>query len=146
MRHKFRALLVASLALACFMPACSSTTAYFDDHPKLKQTLDVVTARAWELAKSTVIDAAVSQLDAQHKGDFLHSAAQGLRENMLTVVNSDDIAKIVKIWTPAEKPQWMDLAAGAARIYADAGPSNDLQSRAVIEAIAGGLQKATASK
>ncbi len=108
---------------------------------KWKATGAIIGKRAFQIAKDDIISAAISSMDKEKKSDFLDSAATGLRANAFEIVNSNDIADVIKIWTP--KPNhWKTLAAEIADLYATANPQTDAQRQRVIEQIAEGLQQA----
>lgn len=135
-------LIVSTLVLMSIgLAGCSSSTT-----DKLKETGEFLGKRvlneASKIASRVIIDTATSWADGRDKADFLDSAAQGLRENMLTVVRAEDIAEIVRIWTPARggPSHWNELAVDLADLYAKnaTGPER-IQ---IIEQIAQGLQLA----
>lgn len=126
------------LLIAVALTACTFT-------PEQKQqwaaTGSLVLQKAEQIAFNTILSAATSSGDEITKGDFLHSAAEGLRENMGSIVTSDDVAAIVRIWTP-QKQHWETLAAQLAEAYAQAHPGDTRARAQVVEAIAEGLQRA----
>lgn len=113
---------------------------------KWSATGKLVAADAAKIAFNTVISAAVSHFDGSAKADFLDSAAQGLRENMPSIVTSDNVADIVKIWTPAaEGPShWTELAEQLAAAYAEHATPGTRQQ--IVEALSEGLQVTAASE
>lgn len=111
--------------------------------PQWRATGTLLVEKAAALAVSTVLNSAVSPADRQVKQDFLHSAATGLRSTENTSITSDDIAKVINIWTP-EKNHWKQLAADAAVLFATEQSKGTSQDK-IIEMLAQGLQKAASS-
>lgn len=105
-----------------------------------------VASEAAKFAANLVINSAVSWMDGRNKADFLDSAAQGLRENMLSIVNANDVSSIVRIWTPADTgpSHWQELAGGLGQLYAD-NQTPGTRKR-IVEALAQGLQLAAESE
>ncbi len=131
-------ILFAGIGIMIFSTGCELTEV---QKSKWSATGSVLKRQVTNIAINTVLNAATSQLDREKKENFLHSAATGLRTEMLTVVNSNDIAEVIKIWTP-EPNHWKTLAAQVATVYEQADPKTDAERTRVIEAIARGLQDA----
>lgn len=149
-RHSAAALLVTAFAVlgALFLSSCATLKAP-GTQAKLKATGWLVLAKARDVAVQTVLSAAISQADGTAKGDFLDSAATGLRSEMGSILTKDDVARVVRIWTPAQQDgpaHWQALAAQLARTYAAAAPQDKKARAQVIEAIAEGLQLAAQSQ
>ena len=137
------------LTLVTFLTACSSlplpTNATTGD--KWKATGSLIAKRVASIAIQTVLNAAVSQNDSSNKQNFLWSAATGLETQWPNAVNSDDIANIVRIWTPQNPnvQHWEQLASKIADQYNAAHPQNTADKKAVVTAIVGGLRAAAST-
>ena len=109
-------------------------------------TLSVVGQRALSIAEKVLISAAVDAADKSFKADFLDSVASGLRQNATTIVNSEDVAKIVRIWSPNDGAQWQQLAGSLGTVAGNALKSaGQVQSATIVENIATGLNNAAAA-
>lgn len=111
------------------------------DWDKVGQTGTHVTQRVAQIALYSVLQSALNQQDVEHRKDFLDGAADGIRQNLLTISSAEDVKKIVDIWTPEER-SWKKLSVGVANTferYQDAAPEKKEQ---VLEGIAKGLQVA----
>jgi hypothetical protein len=140
--HQTRTLLsLLSLILATLALLLAGCTLTPEQKAKWGATGSFVASKAASLAGKIILNAAVSQFDGNNKADFLDSAAEGLRTQMTTAITSDDVAQIIKIWTP-DKPHWGELASQAAQLY-DATPGKPMDK---VEAIASGLNIAAASQ
>jgi hypothetical protein len=106
----------------------------------------LIAEKALKIAEQAVISYATSASDGRTKADFLDSAAAGLRANMGSIVSSEDVAAVVRIWTPAAEgpPHWEDLAGKLAASYAKNQRTGTSQQ--VVEQLAEGLQLAAASE
>ena len=92
-----------------------------------------------------LISAAVDQADKQFKADFLDSVATGLRQNEATIVNSEDVAKIVRIWSPNDGAQWQQLAGNLGTVTGNAlATAGQTNAATIVENIATGLNTAAA--
>jgi hypothetical protein len=98
--------IAASLSLLGFT-ACSWVAAH---QQQWNATVRVVEQRALEVASRVLLAAATDEADKGFKADFLDSVAAGLRENGTTVISSEDVEKIVQIWSPNDGTQWQALA------------------------------------
>ena len=77
---------------------------------------------------------------------LLDTIASGLRANEATIVSSDDVAKIVKIWSPNDGAQWQQLAGQLGGVAGQALQSTgQTKSAAIVENIATGLNNAAAA-
>ena len=140
--------LIAPLIIAALIPLFAvSGCAWVQSHkPQIDSTLAVVGQRALSVAENVLISAAVDETDKSFKADFLDSVASGLRQNETTIVNSDDVAKIVQIWSPNDGAQWQQLAGSLGTVAGNALQSaGKVQSAAVVENIATGLNNAAAA-
>ena len=109
-------------------------------------TLHVIESRVLDVATRVLIAAASNDSDKDFKADFLDSVAAGLREGGATVVSSEDVEKIVKIWSPNDGAQWKALAGELGSVAADAfGNAGEKRVAAVVEHIATGLNNAAAA-
>lgn len=102
---------------------------------------ELLARRAMTIAGRVVLNAEVGTL-RDSDADFLDAAAAGLRSGMPDLVTGDDVAAVVRSWTPAG-PQW-------ARLAVELGAAFDTGRRAgareaVLEALAAGLNAAAAS-
>lgn len=138
-----RVLLVAVLLLwlMAALTACSSMSP--ETRAKWKATGAAVLGQVVKIAENVVINSAISAFDGQSKGNFLDSAAEGLRTLDYSTATRESVASVVKIWTPQDGPEhWTRLASSLAQTYSDAHPQTDAERAAVIEGIAKGLQLA----
>ena len=137
-------LLIAGASLALYgLTGCSWIAAH---QKQWNATLRVVEERALTVATRVLIGMAVNQSDKAFKADFLDSVAAGLRENAATVVSSEDVARIVSIWSPNDGGHWQTLAGQLGTVAADAFErSGRNQTAVVVENIASGLNHAAAS-
>jgi hypothetical protein len=109
-------------------------------------TLSVVGQRALAVAENVLISAAVDAADKDFKANFLDSVAAGLRANEATIVNSDDVAKIVQIWSPNDGAQWQQLAGSLGTLASNAlETAGQSQASTIVENIATGLNNAAAT-
>ena len=138
--------IVPLIALALLPVSALTGCAWVQAHrTQIDGSLAVVGQRALDVAESVLISAAVNQVDKQFKADFLDSVASGLRQNEATIVNAEDVAKIVRIWSPNDGAQWQQLAGNlgtvAGHALETAGQTN---AATVVENIATGLNTAAA--
>ena len=136
-------ILPIGIAVCLMMSSC----AWGREHKQeLIQTLEVIGKRAAILARDAVLSAAISEADKGSKADYLDAVAQGLRANAGNIVTSDDVAAVVKIWTPQEKAHWETLAGEAASITSDALQKHGKRNAgAIVETVAKGLNQAAAT-
>lgn len=120
-----------------FLPACSSWTP--ETKAKASATGSFLAQKAAAIALRTVVSAAVGQADASTKGNYLDSLATGFRSEVS--IDSSDIAQLVQIWTPGDKPHWAELATSITQLFES---TRDLPEAERIEAIATGLNLAAA--
>jgi len=136
-------LIVAAVIPVFAFSGCAWVTAH---RAQIDSTLDVVGQRALSVAENVLISAATDEADKNFKADFLDSVATGLRANETTIVNSDDVEKIVKIWSPNDGAQWQSLAGKLGTVAGEAlQSSGQSKSATVVEQIATGLNNAAAS-
>ena len=136
-------LIVAALIPVFSLSGCAWVTAH---RSQIDSTLDVVGQRALSVAENVLISAATDEVDKNFKADFLDSVATGLRANETTIVNSDDVEKIVKIWSPNDGAQWQSLAGKLGTVAGEAlQSSGQSKSATVVEQIATGLNNAAAA-
>lgn len=120
------------------LAACSLTP---DQKQKWGATGSFLAGKAARLAGQIVLSAAIDQFDGGTKANFLDSAATGLRSEMTNVITADDLATVIKIWTP-NKSHWNELADEAAKVYA-AAPGKPADK---VESVAMGFNIAAASE
>lgn len=134
----------AAVLLACLLLAgCALSDA---TKAKWSATFSTLGQKAVTLAEKVVLNAALSQLDGSAKGDFLDSAASGLRTlDTSSLLTAQDIADVVKIWTP-QKTHWAALAAQLAGTYAAAHPQSTAERQALVESLAHGLETVAAAQ
>ena len=114
--------------------------------PQIDSTLAIVGQRALAVAEQVLISVAADEADKNFKADFLDAVASGLRQNETTIVNSDDVAKIVQIWSPNDGAQWKSLAGSLGTVAGNAlATAGETQSAAIVENIATGLNNAAAA-
>lgn len=114
-----------------------STGYWWSQHgSQVAATASVVGAAAFKVGLGALMNSAGNQ-----NGDWNHSIAEGLRENMTSINVSGDVASIAKIWGPPT-PQGAAAAQQLAQIYKEAAPQNQQQAAAVVEQIAQGIQSA----
>jgi hypothetical protein len=128
------AILIPALCLTGCQPQTPETRA------KWAQTGQVLATRAANIAGRVILNAALASVTNQD-ADFLDSAAHGLRSEIPNIVTSDDVARIVQIWTPPAA-QWTHLAGQLADQFAEA--SKDTPAAVAVEALAIGLNRAAA--
>ena len=136
---------ITPLIVAALLPMFAlSGCAWVERHrPQIDATLGVVSARALAVVEKVLLSVAVDEADKNFKADFLDSVATGLRQNETTIVNSEDVAKIVKIWSPNDGAAWQSLAGNLGTLAGSALQSaGKTQSAAIIENIATGLNNA----
>jgi len=139
---------IVPLIFLCMVPLLAfSGCAWISAHqPQIDSTLAVVGQRALSVAENVLISTATDEVDKNFKADFLDSVASGLRANETTIVNSDDVAKIVKIWSPNDGAQWQQLAGSLSTVAGDALQSaGQTKSATIVENIATGLNNAAAA-
>ena len=113
---------------------------------QINDTSAVISQRAMNIAESVLISVAANAADKNFKADFLDSVAVGLRQNEATIVNAEDVAKIVRIWSPNDGAQWQALAGSLGSMTGLALESaGNTQSAAIVENIATGLNEAAAA-
>lgn len=103
---------------------------------KLKQTAEVIAGRVASIAGNALLNS----LQRENGGDYLHSAATGLRSGMGEIITAEDLREVVRIWTP-KAPEWERFADIAADEYGRA-IERGVPSNVAIEAIATGAQAA----
>ena len=132
-------IVVPLIALILVLILAPSGCAWISVHqPQIDDTFYVLGQRA--------LAAAIDEADKNFKADFLDSVASGLRANETTIVNSDDVSKIVKIWSPNDGAQWQQFAGSLGTIAGTALQSaGKTQSAAIVENIATGLNNAAAA-
>lgn len=135
--------LIALALLPVFaLSGCAWTQAHKE---QINNTLAVVGNRALNVAGQVLISAAVDEADKNFKADFLDSIAAGLRANAMTIVNAEDVAKIVKIWSPNDGSKWQQLAGSLGTLASNALESaGQSQASTIVENIATGLNNAAA--
>jgi len=132
--------LLAILLCLNGLTGCAWTAAH---QTQIDSTLAVVGNRALVVAENVLISAATSEADSNFKADYLDSIASGLRANETTIVSSDDVSKIVSIWSPNDGAAWQSLGVGVAQVADQAlTAANKPQAAAVVEQIAAGLNTA----
>jgi len=139
---------ITPLVLLALLPVFAlSGCAWVQTHKtQIDGTLAVVGQRALAVAENVLISAAVDAADKEFKADFLDSVAAGLRANETTIINADDVSKIVKIWSPNDGAQWQQLAGSLGTVASNAlDAAGQTQSATIIENIATGLNNAAAS-
>ena len=138
---------IAPLIVAALLPLFGlSGCAWVQTHqPQIDATLGVVGARALAVAEKVLLSVAVDEVDKNFKADFLDSVASGLRANETTIVNSDDVAKIVQIWSPNDGAAWQQLAGNLGTVAGNAlATAGETKTAAIVENIATGLNNAAA--
>ena len=135
-------LIVAALLPVFALSGCAWVQAH---RTQIDATLDVVGQRALAVAEKVLISVATDEADKNFKADFLDSVATGLRQNETTIVNSDDVSKIVQIWSPNDGAAWQQLAGSLGTVAGNALQSaGQNKSAAIVENIAVGLNDAAA--
>lgn len=129
--------LLALLVTTTLLTGCATTP---ETQAKYKATGAFLAEKAAAIAGRVLLNSAVSYFDKDRKEDFLHSAATGLRTEMLSILNADDVRRVVDIWTP-DKPHWGELAGELAEAYQKARQQGAPRDVAV-EAVASGVQSA----
>lgn len=138
-------LIAFALVGVCLLSGCQTDPAtgkksngyWWSQHgSQVAATAGVVGAEALKIGLGTLMNSAGNQ-----NGDWNHSIAEGLRENMTSIDVSDDVARIARIWGPPT-PQGAQAAQQLAQIYAQAAPQTQAQSVKVVEQIAEGIQQA----
>ncbi len=138
----FRRISIRGICVICGLSLFSGCSHFTPEQKaKIGATGSFIAQKAATIAFQTVISAAVSQADASRKGNYLDSLATGLRTNAVASITSDDVRAIARIWTPADKAHWNELATEITQLFA--------QTRGVPEAeraelIAVGLNAAAA--
>ena len=113
---------------------------------QINDTSAVISQRALNIAERVLISVAANAADKNFKADFLDSVAVGLRQNEATVVNAEDVAKIVRIWSPNDGAQWQALAGSLGSMTGLAlETAGNSHSAAIVENIARGLNEAAAA-
>ena len=136
------------LVLFALLPVFTlSGCAWMNAHQaQLSATAGVVGDRAAVIAEQVLVGMAVSAADKSHKADFLDSVATGLRQNEASIVNSDDVSRIVKIWSPNDGAQWQQLAGNLGTLTGQAlQAQGNTQSAAIVESLATELNAAAAA-
>ena len=136
-------LIIAALIPMFALSGCAWISAH---QSQIDSTLAVVGQRALAVAEQVLISVATDEADKNFKADFLDSVASGLRQNETTIVNSDDVAKIVQIWSPNDGAQWQQLAGSLGSVAGNAlETAGQTQAAAIVENIATGLNNAAAA-
>ena len=138
---------ITPLIVAALLPLFAlSGCAWVQTHrTQIDDTLAVVGQRTLSVAERVLISVATDEADKNFKADFLDSVATGLRQNETTIVNSDDVSKIVQIWSPNDGAAWQQLAGSLSTVAGNALQSaGQTQSAAIVENIAVGLNDAAA--
>lgn len=138
---------IAPLIIAALLPMFAlSGCAWVQAHrPQIDATLDVVGQRALAVAERVLISVATDEADKNFKANFLDSVASGLRQNETTIVNANDVSKIVRIWSPNDGAAWQELAGNLGTVAGNAlQSSGQTKSAAIVENIAVGLNDAAA--
>ena len=138
---------ITPLIVAALLPLFAlSGCAWVQTHrTQIDDTLAVVGQRALSVAERVLISVATDEVDKNFKADFLDSVATGLRQNETTIVNSDDVSKIVQIWSPNDGAAWQQLAGSLSTVAGNALQSaGQTKSAAIVENIAVGLNDAAA--
>lgn len=139
---------ITPLILLALLPVFTfSGCAWIKTHKtQIDDTLTVVGQRSLTVAEQVLISVATDEADKNFKADFLDAVASGLRQNETTIVNSDDVAKIVQIWSPNDGAQWQQLAGNLGSVAGKAlAAPGETQSAAIVENIATGLNNAAAA-
>jgi len=79
---------------------------------QIGETVAVIVERAATSLGSALLSAAVSPNDKDGKANYLDGVAGAFWEQ--PIVTSDDVSKIVNIWSPNDGEQWKNLASGLA--------------------------------
>jgi len=142
---KFRSL--ARFAKTVFLAAAVfavSGCAWIQTHQsQIDSTLEIVGSRVANVAFQTLVNSAVDEADAGFKANYLDTIASGLRSQETTIVSSDDIAKIIQVWSPNDGAAWQTVAANVATVADQALAANGkTQAAAVVEQVASGLNTA----
>lgn len=111
--------------------------------PQISATAQYALQKTATLAAGAVLNAAVSEVDGQAKGNVVDGLAYGLRTQEGSLLTSDDVKNLVAIWTP-QKPHWAELGAQLATAYDQAHPQTPAAASSALEALATGLNTATA--
>ena len=138
---------IVPIIIAAFLPLCAlSGCAWVQTHrTQIDATLDVVGQRALAIAEKVLISVATDEADKNFKADFLDSVATGLRQNESSIVNSDDVSKIVQIWSPNDGAAWQSLAGSLGTVAGNAlASAGQTKSAVIVENIATGLNDAAA--
>jgi hypothetical protein len=136
-------MVTAALFSLLTLPACSWLLAH---KPQVDATIAVVEQRALNVAQKVLLALAENEADKGFKADFLDSVALGLRQNETTIVSSDDVEAIARIWSPNDGAQWQTLAGQLGSITSDAlQAAGKLKSATIVEQLASGLNNAAAS-
>jgi hypothetical protein len=139
---------ITPLILLALLPVfVFSGCAWISAHQtQIDATLSVVGQRALSVAENVLISAATDEADKSFKADFLDSVASGLRQNEATIVSSDDVEKIVQIWSPNDGAQWQQFAGTLGAVAGNALQSaGKAQASTIVESIATGLNNAAAA-
>lgn len=135
--------LIAALLCLASLTGCTWIKAH---QPQLTATASVIGQRALIVAEQTLLSAAVSEADSGFKADYLDAISSGLRANETNIVTSDDVAKIVTIWSPNDGSHWQALASGLAHVTDQALTiSGQNKAATIVEQLATGLNAAAAN-
>lgn len=138
---EIRAWLVAGLL--CFsisMTACSLTP---EQKKQWSATGGLVARKVAAVAGKVVLDSAIASLTGK-EANWLDSAAAGVR-TLPASITSEDIAEVVKIWTPAEKSEKWDKLGNAIADVAKQELERGTPPPKVAEGVAVGLNNAAAT-
>lgn len=105
---------------------------------KINATASFVAQKVATVAFQTILSAAVSQSDSQARSNYLDGLAAGFRTQEGNLLTSNDVQSLVSIWTP-QAPHWSQLGVQLADTYTKANPKTPAEAKAVLEAIAQGL-------
>lgn len=125
--------------LALALVSCESLT--LEQRENLNQTGSLLAKKAASIAGQLLLNSAMSAIEERYSANYLHSAAQGLRSESLSIVTAEDVRRVVDIWTP-EEPKFTQLASNLAAAYVEAKDAGTPPAEAV-EAVAAGVQEAT---
>ncbi|GEM_PF-4483352 len=151
MKHKIPTLLIlAAVSASSLLTGCHTIT---DANGKKRVVLtekakaqisaneDYAFKKTVSIVEGGIFNLGTSLFDQQKKWNFTQALGGAFYAQIPILLTADDVRNLVAINTP-NKPHWAELGAQLADTYASANPKTPTEAKAVLDAIAKGLQTA----
>lgn len=138
---------ITALLLSALLIGCAGMQQWNAAHKQ--QVLDtgkVVLASAARDAFNITLDAVAKEATTGFNSDWGNSLAQGTYEALPSIVNTDDVNKVLAIWNPAApkvNTQLVDVVSKGASAASVAGQKDPRNVKAVATAVAVAVQAAS---